>query len=142
MSLNPLYLLAGLPGLIIGMQASAAKDAANAQKASNELQRQQQLISQSKERRTQIQQARIKQAQVLQGGVNSGVTGSSSAISGAQASLGTQLNTNLGFLNVSEDLATRATAFNNKAVDAQAKGALWANIGQLATTAASAGLAA
>ena len=82
--------------------AGAAKDAEKARRGSEELTKQ-------RERLQAVREARIRRAEVASAAEQQGASGSSGAV-GAQASIGTQLQSNLGFIESQANYAGQQSA--------------------------------
>lgn len=87
------------PLLAAREQRKAGKESARLQEEANRVQAAQSSVESARRRRIAIAQNRIAQAQNLALGQEIGINRSSSGISGAQASLATNLGTNLQSLN-------------------------------------------
>lgn len=106
-------------------QAQAQRDAIAAQERAANVRAQQERIKAQRE-------ARIARAQVISGAASAGIGPGSSAISGAESSIASQLGQNIGAINVAQDFASQASAANQRAATAggdiatsQARAAQW-----------------
>lgn len=115
-------------------QMGAAKKATAAQKESNNIQNAQQQNAAADSRRQAIREARVRQAQILQGAENAGV-GDSSGASGAVGVIGTNLgSTNAQSLGMST-AAAGINRSNQKAADYNFKASEWGAFGSIFTNA-------
>lgn len=101
--------------------AGAYAQSAAAQREANRFQRQQADLQAARQKRDAIRQSRIAQASVQQSAENQGVSGSSAAI-GGQASIQSQLNSNLSFLDQYSSLSDAASDALGRASVYQSKG--------------------
>jgi hypothetical protein len=132
--------VAGIKG---GIDAKkAAGDQADAQEKSEKTQQKIRDLQAARERRTQVRQARAQRAEMVAGSGAGGTLQSSSSITGA-GSVGSQLGSNLSFLDQTQGLAQQASIFNIQAASAGSRvasgqalqslgGSLFANSGKLA----------
>lgn len=112
----------------------AGQDAAKQSKVASRLQQQQQALVAARERRDAIRQARIASANLTQAGETQGAS-TSSAAAGGLASVGSQLNSNLSFLDQNKVLADQGTIAFGKMRDAEAKSSMYGQVAGLAGTA-------
>lgn len=87
----------------------------------------------ARERREAIRNARIASANMAQGAVNDGVSGSSGALGGL-GSIASQLNQGLSFLDGQNMLADQAGRALTKANEAGMKAQTWNSVGNLGMT--------
>ena len=129
-------------GLIIGSVAGtgasiqqsrqARKEAGKARKAEQRLQN----VRAARERKAAVREARLKRAQIQSGAVQGGVATSSGAVQGAGA-VGTQLASNLSFLDQSSQLTNQISLFRQKSADASGRASTYAAVSGLAMQGAS-----
>lgn len=129
--------------LIILVGATAAQYSAQ-QKAAGEqekAQKEQQAMNAAKaaqERRQQVREERIRQARLLQASENTGTTDSSGQI-GAEGSLATQLQGNVGFNLGLQRSAANISRFNQNATDYLEEAQMWKAVGNISSSIFSAG---
>lgn len=90
-------------------------------------------LRQARERRQQIREARIRAGQAAQNAANQGASTSSSAL-GGQASIATQLSSNLSFLDQQGGLNKQTTAANLAANKANASAQAFGSVANLGST--------
>lgn len=111
---------AGVAGAVI--QAKAAKESAAAQREANEVQSSQQKVESRESRRSVLRKERIQRKAILAQSQNEGVSGSSGEV-GAIGALNTNLAGKFG-QSLGQGKANEGiNAANQRAADAQAKGA-------------------
>lgn len=89
----------------VGTQALSAQQQRKAQQD----RRRMDALEQARQRRETIRAARSARGQALVAAAGQGVNLASSSVQGGQASIQTQQNANLSFLDTSEQIADRAT---------------------------------
>lgn len=111
-----------------GKKKKAAKKQARAEQARIGAEREKQRIEQlranvqvRKQKRKTLREARIRKAQVLQAGINSGVGAGTSTIEGALGGLRTQTSTNIGALNEAQGFSSQIGGQNEIAGQAQSE---------------------
>jgi hypothetical protein len=118
----------GLSGVSMVQQRKAAKKSADMQQRAIDEQRKQDELRQARERRQQVREARIRSGQISQATANQGASTTSAAV-GGQASIQSQLSSNLGFLDQSGSINTNIGNYMSQSNKYQAKAADWGAIG-------------
>ena len=103
-------------GQLLNEPRRQRKEAAQEQKKANNLQRRIQDIKTQREKRKAIREARAVRSSIQTGAQASGTAGTSSASTGV-GSVGTQLATNLSFLDEVGGLTNQISIFEQKAAD-------------------------
>lgn len=93
-----------------------------------------QRAQQQAQTRQQVRQERVRRAQIIQGAMNTGVTGSSGSL-GAQSSLGSMIENNLANLGRGGNSSNAISGFNQQAADASGRANTWTQIGGIASSA-------
>jgi hypothetical protein len=121
----------GLAGTVIsaGMSMSAQKKQASAQKNAAAAQARQANLEAQRARIAQVREARIRRANVIQSGTNSGLGAGSSGLGGAVGSISSQESNNLGNIGVAQDFASIIGSNMQTAANQQAKAQTWQSIG-------------
>jgi hypothetical protein len=114
----------GVAGIGMIEGASAASKAAKAQQAQVALQRQQAQLQGMRQRMDAIRSGRQALAQVQQTAENQGVS-ESSAAKGGQASIVSQMMSNVSFLDSYNHMTDLAEGYADKAAKYQAKASMW-----------------
>jgi hypothetical protein len=91
------------------MSARSQKKSARAAQEANEIERKKMALEQAREKRETIRAARMARGQAVNTAAAQGVQDSSGAL-GGQASIGSQLNYNISFLDQQEALSDQASA--------------------------------
>ena len=120
----------GLGAVSAYKQSQAAGEAADAQKEANEAQSRAASIEAQKARVQQVREARIRRAQVLASGTNSGLGFGSSGIGGAVGSISSQMGENIGTINTQQTFAQATSSALQKSADAQVDAQKWQMIGE------------
>ncbi len=110
----------------------ARKESAKARKAEQRLQN----VRAARERRAAVREARLQRAQIQSGAAQSGVATSSGAVQGAGA-VGTQLASNLSFLDQSSALTNQISLFRQRSADASGRASTYSAVSGLAMQGAS-----
>lgn len=110
-------------------QAIEGRRARKEEKKAKVVERQIADVKAARERRRQIREARIARAEVETAAVATGTGGSSSAVSGA-GNVGTQLASNLSFLDTVEGLEAGASLFREKASNRRASASEFEAVGR------------
>jgi hypothetical protein len=111
-------------------QSKAAKNAANAQREATAAQGRSASVEAQRARIAQIREARIRRAQVLSSGTNSGLGFGTSGLGGAVGSISTQMAENIGTINQQQTFAQETSAALQKATDYNVEAQKWQMIGQ------------
>jgi hypothetical protein len=121
----------GLAGTVIsaGMSYSAQKKQQKAQQAAAQAQSRANNLEAQRARIAQVREARIRRANIIQSGTNSGLGAGSSGIVGATGSVSSQTGNNLSNINVQQDFANIVSSNMQSAVNQQAKAQTWQSIG-------------
>lgn len=133
--MGPVAIIAGVALAVAGgtayMSHKASQKQAKFQKRAASAQRAQDNMKAARERREAIRNARISSANMTQGAVNDGVSGSSAALGGL-GSIASQLNQGLSFLDGQNALADQASVALGKANQAGVTAQGWAKASGLA----------
>lgn len=121
-------------------QYSAQQKAAGEQEKAQKEQQAMNAAKAAQERRQQIREERVRQARLLQASENTGATDSSGQI-GAEGSLATQLQSNVGFNLGALRSAGNISRFNQNAADYLEEAQMWKAVGQISQSIFSAGAA-
>lgn len=119
----------GTTAVSMVMQSQAAGEAADAQKAANEAQQRAAQVEAQKARIQQVREARIRRAQVLASGTNTGLGTGTSGMGGAIGSISSQMAGNIGDINQQQTFATQTSQALQKSADAQVDAQKWQQIG-------------
>jgi len=114
------------------MSAKASRDQAKAQKASMQAQSRAAGAEAQRARIQAVREARIQRAMMESAAGKAGIGFQSSGVVGAASSVASQLGTNIGNQNVQRGFADMASAANQRAADAAARGAQWQAVGSIA----------
>ena len=109
------------------------------QRRASALQQRRADIQQQRQTRAQIRQARAQRAQVANVAAQTGVATSSANV-GAQASIGSQFGSNVGFIQQTGALSQGIAAANQRAANALGRAGLFQTAGNLALSAGSSGI--
>lgn len=112
-------------------QREAAKDSANEQRKARAAQQRSSDIEAQRARVQQIREARIRRAQILAATGNEGIGAGSSSVVGAVGSIGAQAASNVGNINVKQDIGQETSNALQAAADADLRGAQWQQIGNI-----------
>ena len=99
------------------------KKAAKAEEKSQETQQKINDLKTARERRSQVRQARAQRSEIVAGSGAGGTLQSSSSISAA-GNVGTQLGSNLSFIDQTQKLSSQASIFNIQAAKASSNATL------------------
>lgn len=123
----------GIAGASAYMQYEAAKDQASATRRAAEAEQRRADIQNARAVRQSIRQARIARGTVVNTGANAG-TSQSSGVLGGVASVGSQLNSNVDYLNQSTAVAKEYASAQADAGAAAGEAAQWGALGNLGGT--------
>lgn len=104
--------------------------AAKAQRDANALQQRKADNEAQQARIAQMREARIRRAQLLAGA--GGMGGGSSGLSGAQASVTSQMASNIGLINQTQYFANEISAKNQQAADHASRAQTYSSVADLA----------
>lgn len=111
-------------------QRKSAKAQARAQRA----QQRQADIANARERRAAIRNARVQRASVESQAATTGIVGSS-GVEGSLANITSETNSNISFLDQSQQLSSEASVANQQAADYASRAQGYQDIGNLANKA-------
>lgn len=114
--------------------AAAAKQSAAAQREATAAQSRSASVEAQKARISQIREARIRRAQVLSSGTNTGLGSGTSGIGGAVGSISTQMAENIGTIGQQQTFAQQTTNALQLATDKGLEAQKWQMIGQASKT--------
>lgn len=115
-------------------QAGAAKQQAAAQREATAAQQKMAGAQAARERLAQIRQGRRQGGSITAAAGASGLGQTTSGVAGSLSSIGSQVASNIGQINIQEGFAELASQANQRAADAQTKQAKWQSIGQVGQT--------
>ena len=110
-------------------QARATRNAANAQREATAAQGRAANVDAQRARIAQVREARIRRAQVISAGTNSGLGLGTSGIGGAVGSISSQEGSNIGYINQQQTFADQASTALQSAADYQVQAQRWQMIG-------------
>lgn len=113
---NALAITTGGASLLVTEPRRQRQEAAREQRKASAAQRKIQDIKTQREKRRAIREARAARAEIVSGSVASGTSASSSTATGT-GSIGTQLGSNLSFLDEVGQLTNQVSLFEQKAAD-------------------------
>lgn len=119
-----------------GAAVAEGRSARRADKRARATERRIQDVRAARERRRAIREARVARAEVEAGAISSGTSTSSGAVQGAGA-VGTQLASNLSFLDTVGDLQKASSIFREQAASHRGRASDLQAISGLASTGAS-----
>ena len=125
----------GVSAVSAYMQYESAQDAADAQKEAAAAQGRSAAVEAQQARIKQVREARIRRAQVISSGTNSGMGMGSSGIGGAVGSISSQMGSNIGTINQQQTFAQETSAALQKAADANVTAQGWQMIGNFSQSA-------
>ncbi len=111
-------------------QAQATKQAAAAQREATAAQGRSASVEAQKARIAQVREARIRRAQVISAGTNTGLGAGTSGIGGAVGSISTQMAENIGTINQQQTFAQQTSDALQLSTNKQVEAQKWQMIGQ------------
>lgn len=132
---DPITAAVVVGGVFAAGSLEQQRQASRRSRRAQRIQQRQADVQTARERRNQIRQARIQRALTESQGVGADALGSS-ALAGATGSIQSQLASNVGFLNVQQDLSRQASAANIGAARAATRAGIFSSVSNLALTSA------
>ena len=131
-----------LSAITTAASVDQSRTASRENKRANQRQQQQQDAKVARERRKQVREAQSARSETIASAVAAGGVGAlgSSSVSQATGSVGTQLASNLSFLDTQQQLAGEESIFRQKAADARGRADTLSAVSSVSSGAASSGI--